>query len=82
VRFVDVALGGQLVVVRVARDDDRLVHVDDAMPARLVVAEAMRVTGNLEVPGVRDRLRGGTPTRGERSEREEGLIVDPADRPP
>jgi len=76
VRFVDVALGGELVVVRVARDDDRLVHVDGAMPARLVVAEAMRVTGIWKYPGPRSSAR-RCAVRGERSEREEGLDVDP-----
>src|SRR6185312_14856287 len=41
-RVVDVGLAREHVVIRVAGDDDRLVHVDAAMAARLVVVEAVR----------------------------------------
>ena len=49
---LDVGIVRQHVVVRVARHDDGLVHVDGAVAAGLVVAKAVRLPGDLEKPGV------------------------------
>jgi hypothetical protein len=70
---VDVGLARENVVVRVARDDDRLVHVDAAMTARLVVIEAVRGARKLEVTWIRDRLRRRAFSRRERGQCEERL---------
>src|SRR5207248_3993868 len=56
-RDVDVRIVGKEVIVRVARDDDRFVHVDGAVSARLVVAETMRLSGDLKKSRIENRLR-------------------------
>src|SRR6185436_8645463 len=57
VGVVDVRVVGEQVEVGVARHDDRLGHVDHAVPALLVVAEAVRGAGELEVAGAAHRFR-------------------------
>ena len=70
---VDVGFAGQHVVVGVAGDDDRLVHVDVAVAARLVVAESMRRAGDLVEAGIEDRLLRRALARCQRRQREERL---------
>ena len=78
VRVVDVGLAREHVVVRVAGRDDRLVHVDRAVAARLVVAEAMRRARG--AGSSRDRRSSASacacPTSAPTSARN-GLIVEP-----
>src|SRR5207247_3821658 len=59
VRHVDLGFAGEHVVVRVAGHDDRPGHVDVAVAAGLVVAEAMCAAGELIETGVEDLLRRG-----------------------
>src|SRR5438034_373573 len=56
VRDVDVAVGSEHVIVRVAGDDDRFGHVDGAMPAFLVVIEPVRAARDLEEARIEDGL--------------------------
>src|SRR6266545_6103409 len=70
---VDVRLVREHVVIRVARHDDRLVHVDRAVTAGLVVAETVRGARDLEKARIVDHLRRGALARGERAQRKEGL---------
>jgi hypothetical protein len=70
---VDVGLAREHVVVRVARHDDRLVHVDRAVPARLVVAEAIRRARQLEEAGIADGVVRRALAARQRAEREERL---------
>ena len=70
---VDVGLARQHVVVRVARHDDRLVHVDRAVAARLVVAEAIRRPRQLEEARIADRVLRRALARRQRAERQERL---------
>src|SRR5262249_11161036 len=51
---VDIRFPREDVVVRVAGDDDRLVHVDAPVPAGLVIVEAVRGARELEVTGIGD----------------------------
>ena len=73
VRHVDVAVGSEHVIVRVAGDDDRLGHVDVPVPALLVVVEPVRAARDLEEARIEDRLRRRALARRERGERKEGL---------
>ena len=68
---VDAEIVGEGVVVGVAGHDDRLVHVDVAVAARLVVAEA--VVAEHVVAGVEDRLGRRALAELERGERHVGL---------
>ncbi len=72
-RVVDLGVVGEHVVIGVARRDDRLVHVDRAVAARLVVAKSVRLPGNLEEAGIEDRLLRRALAVGQRRQREEGL---------
>src|SRR5581483_5838326 len=53
---VDAHVIREVVVVGVAGLDDRLVHVDDAMAALLVIAETP--AAEVEIPGIEDAVRG------------------------
>src|SRR5204863_7091884 len=52
---------------------DRLVHVDAAMAARLVVTKPVRLSRYLEEAGIENRLRRGAFAQRKRVEREERL---------
>ncbi len=70
---LDAELGGEPVVVRVARDHDRLVHVDHAMAILLPVAIAVGHAGNCEVARVVDGELGAAFLEVESRERHERL---------
>ncbi len=69
---IDAHLIGELVIVRVARDDDRLAQVDGSLAAGTRIAEAM--VAQLEVSRVEDRVRRRARTARERRQRHEGLV--------
>ena len=72
VHRVDAEVVGEHVVVGVARLDDRLVHVDRAVAAFLVVAKA--VVAEVEVAGVEDRLLRRPLAERQRGQRHERLV--------
>ena len=74
---VDVGLAREHVVVRVARHDDRLVHVDRAVAARLVVAEAVRCPGSWKKPGSKIVCCGVRLPDVSAASARNGLIVEP-----
>src|SRR5207248_1216522 len=70
---IDIGIVREQIVVGVAGHDDRLVHVDAAVAARLVVAKPVRLSRYLEEAGIENRLRRGALAQRERVEREERL---------
>ena len=68
---IDAQIIGQHVVVGVAGNDDRFIHIDATMAADLIVAEDM--VAEVIEPGVVDCLLGPALAVGEGSERHKGL---------
>ncbi len=68
---IDAHLVGQLVVIGIARVGDRMVHIDDAVAARLVIVEA--VPAQHEEAGIADRILRAAEPHLERCQRHERL---------
>ena len=68
---VDSHVVGERVVIRIARLDDRLVHIDKTVPAFLVVAEGVAAVN--KEPGIGNRLLRRALAEFERGERHERL---------